>query len=147
MELVTVRTFSNYISANILLSKLRNGGIECYLKDEFTVTIDPILNLAIGQIKLVVKTQDVAEVYEILKQFDEDYRRNAVCPKCGSHNIELVPKQNLANMLTAILSWLFSRYAVSAENVYQCSNCGYESSTLPESLNTGTEIGDTETLN
>jgi DNA-directed RNA polymerase subunit RPC12/RpoP len=58
-----------------------------------------------------------------------------VCPKCGSHEIDLVPKQNVANMVTAFLSWLFSSYAISAENVYKCSNCGYESNTLPEALN------------
>ena len=52
MELVTVRTFNNYISANILLAKLRNGGIECYLKDEYTVTMDPFLTNAVGGIKV-----------------------------------------------------------------------------------------------
>ena len=85
MELVTVRTFSNYISANLLLSKLRNGGIECYLKDENTVTMDPILTYAVGGIKLVVKKEDSEEVLKILQQFDEDYMQKAVCPKCGSH--------------------------------------------------------------
>jgi hypothetical protein len=132
MEFVTVRTFNNYFSANILLSKLQDGGLRCFLKDEFTVTVDPILANAIGGIKLMVNKNDEAEVFEILKHFDEDYRRNAICPRCGSNNIELVPKRNSANMLAAILSWLFSSYAVSAENIYQCSVCGYESSVLPE---------------
>ena len=147
MELVTVRTFSNYISANLMLSKLRNGGIECYLKDETTVTMDPILTYAVGGIKLVVKKEDAEEVIKILKQFDEEYMRKAVCPKCGSHKIELVPKRNTANMVTAILSWIFSSYAVSAENIYKCSNCGYESNTLPEPLNSETETLDPENLN
>jgi len=132
MEFVTVRTFTNYFSANILLSKLQDGCVQCFLKDEFTVTVDPILANAVGGIKLMVKKNDEAEVFQILKHFDEDYRRNAVCPKCGSNNIELVPKRNSANMMAAILSWLFSSYAVSAENIYQCSACGYESSILPE---------------
>ncbi|HEY5406248.1 MAG TPA: hypothetical protein VIJ92_04135 [Ginsengibacter sp.] len=147
MELVTVRTFGNYISANLLLSKLRNGGIECYLKDETTVTMDPILTYAVGGIKLVVKKEDAEEVIKILRQFDEDYMQKVVCPKCGSHKIELVPKRNTANMVTAILSWIFSSYAVSAENVYRCGNCGYESSTLPESLNAETGAFDPENLN
>lgn len=146
MELVTVRTFNNYFSANILLSKLRDGGIECYLKDEFTVTMDPFLSNAIGGIKLVVNKDDVPEVLDLLQHFDEAYRRNAVCPKCASHNIELVPKRNAANMITAILSWIFASYAVSAENVYQCTACGYESATLPEPLNT-TNFFETENLN
>jgi predicted RNA-binding Zn-ribbon protein involved in translation (DUF1610 family) len=147
MELVTVRTFGNYISANILLSKLRNGGIECYLKDEHTVTMYPFLTYAVGSIQLVVKKEDAPEVLELLQRFDEDFRSKAVCPKCGSHNIELVPKRNAANMLTAILSWIFSSYAVSAENVYKCSSCGYESSTLPELLNTDTGIFEPENMN
>ena len=134
MELVTVRTFNNYFSANILLSKLRDGGIQCYLKDEFTVTVDPILANAVGGIKLVVNKKDAAEVFALLRHFDEEYRNMAVCPRCGSHNIELVPKRSSANMITAIVSWLFSSYAVSPENVYQCGNCVYESEVLPEPL-------------
>ncbi|HSQ45190.1 MAG TPA: hypothetical protein VLM16_09350 [Ginsengibacter sp.] len=147
MELVTVRTFSNYFSANILLARLRNGGVECYLKDEYTVTMDPLLTNAVGGIKLVVKKEDAPEVFELLKQFDKDYQSKAVCPKCGSHEIDLVPKRDAANMITAILSWIFSSYAVSAENVYKCGNCGYESNTLPESVNTDSVIFNPENLN
>ena len=55
MDIVTIRTFDNYFSANILLTRLRHAGIECYLKDEYTVTIDPLLSNAIGGIKLIVK--------------------------------------------------------------------------------------------
>ena len=134
MELITIRTFNNYFLANILLTKLRDAGIHCYLKDEYTVTMDPLLTNAVGGIKLVINKKDSQEVFELLQHFDEDYRRNTVCPKCGSHNIELVPKRTAANMITAILSWLFSYYAVSVENVYKCSNCDYESHTLPEPL-------------
>ncbi|MEP6584006.1 MAG: hypothetical protein ABJA90_07055 [Ginsengibacter sp.] len=134
MELIIVRTFNNYFSANILLTKLRDAGVHCYLKDEYTVTMDPLLANAIGGIKLVINKTDADEVAALMKQFDEQYRRNAVCPKCGSNDIELVPKRTVANMATAILSWIFSDYAVSAENVYRCGICGFESSTLPEPL-------------
>ncbi len=54
MDLITIRTFQNYFFAHILLTKLRSVGIECYLKDEFTVTTDPFLSNALGGIKLVV---------------------------------------------------------------------------------------------
>ena|SRR5664279_3824858 len=147
MELVTIRTFSNYFSANILLTKLRDAGIQCYLKDEYTVTMDPLLTNAVGGIKLVINKDDSAEVSALLQQFDEEYRRNAVCPKCGSHNIDLVPKRTAANMITAILSWLFSDYAVSVENVYTCANCGYESHTLPEPLQKDIDIIEAQSLN
>ena len=108
--------------------------MECYLKDEFTVTIDPILSNAVGGIKLVVKKEDEKEACELLRIFDQEYMRSAVCPKCGNQTIDLVPKKTTANMLTAILTWLFGSYAISAKNVYQCSSCGYESDSLPENF-------------
>ncbi len=115
MDLITIRTFQNYFSAQILLTKLRSAGIECYLKDEFMVTVAPFLSNGVGGIKLVVKRKDEQEVSVLLNQFDEEYRKSAVCPKCGNNTIELVPKKTTANTLTAILSWIFSNYALSAE--------------------------------
>ncbi len=147
MELITIRTFNNYFSANILLTRLRDAGIQCYLKDEYTVTMDPLLTNAVGGIKLVINKNDEAEVFAVLQQFDETYKNNTVCPKCGSHNIDLVPKRSPANMITAILSWVFSNYAVSAENVYQCGICGFESSTLPEPLQKNINFFEPEGLN
>lgn len=134
MDFVTVRTFQNYFSAHITLTRLKDAGVECFLKDEFTVTVDPILSNAIGGIKLVVRQEDEEEANKLLYQFDEEYRKSAVCPKCGSQAIELVPKETTSNMLTAVLTWLFGSYAISARNVYKCANCGYVSETLPESF-------------
>lgn len=133
METVVIRTFDNYFTANILLTRMRHEGIECYLKDEYTVTIDPLLSNAIGGIKLIVKKTIEKEARKMLQAFDADYKGYISCPQCSSHDILLVPKQSAENLITAIASWLFSAYAVSAENVYKCSNCGFESKALPES--------------
>ena len=65
---------------------------------------------------------------------DEDYIKSAVCPRCGKHTIELVPKNTTKNMASVFLSWILGSFAVSPENVYQCSSCKYESETLPESF-------------
>ena len=132
MEIVTIRTFDNYFLANILLTRLRDSGVQCYLKDEYTVTIDPLLSNAIGGIKLIVRKEDAPGALEMLKTFDNDYNNAVQCPACGSHDIILVPKRGIENMLTAISTWIFSSYAVSAENVYKCNQCGHESETLPE---------------
>lgn len=143
MDLVTIRTFQNYFSAHIVLTKLRDAGIECFLKDEFTVTVDPILSNAVGGIKLVVVTDQAEEADELLIEFDEAYRKTVACPRCGSKSIELVPKQTTANLATAILTWLFGSYAISAKNVYQCSSCKYESESLPEAFNSSTDLEET----
>lgn len=132
MDLVVIRTFDNYFSANIMLTKLRDSGVQCYLKDEYTVTIDPLLSNAIGGIKLVVRKDDISYALQVINGFDTDYKNSVQCPICSSHNIILVPKAGVDNFLTALSTWLFSSYALSAENVYKCNDCGFQSAELPE---------------
>ena len=132
MELVTLQAFDNFFSANIQLTRLRAAGIECYLKDEYTVTIDPLLSNAIGGIKLLVRKSEEYSIRNLLREMNAEADSKLLCPQCGSHKFILVPKRSAENLLTAITTWLFSAYAVSAENVYQCTNCGYESEALPE---------------
>ena len=134
MGLVTVRTFDNWFKANITLTKLQDGGVECYFKDDFTVTIDPILSNAIGGIKLQVKEEDVAETLKILQQFDEEYMQAVKCPRCGKATFTLINKPGATNFITAILTWMFSSYAVATEQVYHCDSCGYECKDLPEDI-------------
>ena len=132
MELVTLQAFDNFFSANIQLTRLRAAGVECYLKDEYTVTIDPLLSNAIGGIKLLVRKNEEHTIRKLLREMNAEADSKLLCPQCGSHKFILVPKRSAENLLTAITTWLFSAYAVSAENVYQCTNCGYESEALPE---------------
>jgi len=143
MDMVIIRTFQNYFSAHIALTKLRDAGFNCFLKDEFTVTVDPILSNAVGGIKLVVVKEQAQEAIQLLQEFDEAYRKSVACPKCGSKSIELVPRHTTANLATAILTWLFGSYAISAKNVYQCSSCKFESETLPEAFNSSVDLEET----
>ncbi|MGI8583358.1 MAG: hypothetical protein ACR2KX_14250 [Chitinophagaceae bacterium] len=132
MDMVTIQTFDNYFNANIQLTRLRASGVECYLKDEYTVTIDPLLSNAIGGIKLLVRKSEEYKVRKLLREMNAESDSKLLCPQCGSQKFILVPKRSTENLLAAITTWLFSAYAVSAENVYQCTDCGYESETLPE---------------
>jgi Putative prokaryotic signal transducing protein len=59
-------TFDNYISAHITMGRLKEEFINCYLQDEYTVTIDPLLSNAIGGIKLMVAEQQAGRALEIL---------------------------------------------------------------------------------
>lgn len=131
MDLVTVKTFDSYFVAHIILGRLQSEGIECYLKDEATVTMDPILTNAIGGIKLVVRKENADAVKEILKKFDEAYLNSAICPQCDAHEFSYIAKPGVTNFLTAILTTLFGSYAVAPDYVYQCGQCGYETERLP----------------
>lgn len=68
MDFVQIRTFDNYIYANIALGMLQDAGINCHLKDEYTITIDPFLSPALGGMKLMVHPSQVQRAIELLEQ-------------------------------------------------------------------------------
>lgn len=132
MDYLLLRTYDNYIAASLTLARLDEEGITCYLKDEHTVTIDPFLSNAIGGIKLMVLPDDFEEAQTLLAGYDKDYRESLTCPQCGSHNVEYIHKSGFKNLVTALVSWLFTRYAMAVEQVYHCYNCEFEFVDLPE---------------
>ena len=70
MSFVELCSFDNYITANITLGMLHEAGINCHLKDEFTVTIDPLLSPALGGIKIMVYAPQLQRASELLDQRD-----------------------------------------------------------------------------
>jgi hypothetical protein len=74
MNFIQVRSYDNYIYAHIVLSMLQDSGINCHLKDEYTITIDPLLSPALGGIKLMVEGSQLERALELLEQTEEDAR-------------------------------------------------------------------------
>lgn len=136
METVVLKTFDNYFSANILLSRLEQNGVRAYLFDENTVTIGPFFGNAIGFIKVVVARPDAEAALELLRQFETATVQDAVCPQCGASGFLPTASESGTNKVTAMLTWLFSNYAIAPETIYECGNCGFTASTPPE---TGSE--------
>lgn len=68
MKMVTVETFDNYVQAHIKLGYLQQNGIDAFLQDEYSATINPILLNAIGGIKLQVNEADAQQAMELLQQ-------------------------------------------------------------------------------
>ena len=68
MDYIQVRSYDNYIYANIVLSMLQDSGINCHLKDEYTITIDPLLSPALGGIKLMVAGSQLERALELLAE-------------------------------------------------------------------------------
>jgi hypothetical protein len=68
MDYVQVRSFDNYIYAHITLSMLQDAGINCHLKDEYTITLDPFLSPAIGGMKLMVYPTQAQRAVELLEE-------------------------------------------------------------------------------
>ena len=127
MNFVLLQSYDNYVSAHIAMGRLEEDGINCWLKDENTVTIDPILSNAIGGIKLMVEKTQAERAATILKDIELQYKETISCPKCGSHNIELVSTpRKTSNWISAILGFLSVNYAMPVDKVNHCFNCGNE---------------------
>jgi transcription elongation factor Elf1 len=127
MNYIIVWSYDNYVPAQIAMGRLQEDGFDCWLKDENTVTMNPIWGNAVGGIKLMVAEDQAQKAYDLLNQLRQDYKKQYACPKCNSHNIEYVstPRKAL-NWFTAIGSFFIGDYALSVEKVYHCFNCNHE---------------------
>lgn len=68
IQYVILEVFDNYIPAHIARGRLEEQGILCWLKDENTVTIDPLLSIAVGGIKLMVAEHQLERARQILSE-------------------------------------------------------------------------------
>ena len=127
MDFVVISTYDNYVSAHIAMGRLEEDGIKCWLKDENTVTIDPILTNAVGGIKLMVAAPQAERASAILRILINESKALHPCPKCGSLNIEYVTTPRKAsNWASALLGFFFTSYAMPVDKVYHCFDCGHE---------------------
>lgn len=127
MKFLAIRSYDNYIPAHLAMGRLKEEGIQGWLKDENTVTIDPILTNAVGGIKLMVAADAADKAVSILNELDKKYHASIACPWCHSHNIELVSSPRKAsNWITAISTFFLTSFALTAEKEYHCFDCEKE---------------------
>lgn len=115
-----------------MLQRLEEEGIRVYLQDEHTVTIDPILTNAIGGIKLMVYKEQLERAMELISNYEQAFKEAVVCPQCQSNNMHYITQpNNVTNWFTALATWILGSYALSVKKIYKCSDCGYESLSMP----------------
>ena len=114
-ELITVANFSHPTEADPVVAWLESEGIECFLTNEHTVTMNWLYSNAIGGVGVRVKAADVERANEILQvawnpdavgvarnpetieseptpadsEMDpgSDNDSEICCPQCGSENV------------------------------------------------------------
>lgn len=136
MQFIQIRSFDNYIEANLVLGMLQENGINCHLKDENTITIDPLLSPAIGGMKLMVYESQAERAKEILTEAEKEYVSTIPCTKCGEKKIvvkEFVDKPK--NFLAALKSQLLIGQTTPVIKYYCCENCGTVYQELPSKTN------------
>ena len=72
MKFVAVKEFDDYISAHILMGRLKEENIVCHLKDENTITTAPFLSPIFGGIKLMVPEGQAERAFEILIKWEKE---------------------------------------------------------------------------
>ena len=123
MKFVTLETFDNYIDANLTMNRLEEAGINCWLNDEVSVTIAPMLSNAIGGIRLIIEEKDIDKFVEILHVLKEMKRRSFACPHCNSHDIEYIISNRKANVVSSVLIWMFGSYTAGVKQTWRCFRC------------------------
>ena len=138
MNFKQVASYDNYLLANMALGMLEENNINCHLKDEYIVTIDPLLNPAIGGIKLMVAEQQEERAKSLLWQVEIEYLKTFSCPKCQSHSLV---KEEKINTPQSFWGKIKNRIAYGQEDthtkLYRCTNCGWEGKDLPEPTDEG----------
>lgn len=128
MNFIVVATYDNYIDAHLALGNLLSEDINCWLKDENTITIDPILTNAVGGIKLMVAEPQQEHARSVLNDTKKAYQQQHPCPRCGSANVEYIstPKK-VSNWLGTLLNLVLGAGApLPIDKVYHCFDCGFE---------------------
>ncbi len=129
-DLVTVATFSYPIEAYLAKTKLDWEEIPCFVADDRFITWNWFRSLAIGGVKLRVKSGDVEAAREILEApplgeaeletlaGPDDPR----CPACGSVDVHL----ERLNIRIVFLSWLILGFPLPAfRKRWECNHCGH----------------------
>ena len=127
MDFIAIWSYDNYIPAHIAMGRLEGDGFNCWLKDENTVTMNPILTNAVGGIKLMVETSQAEKAFNLLKDLQQQHKATRPCPNCGSSNIELVSTPRKAiTWLSAVSTFILGEYAMTIDKVYHCFDCKHE---------------------
>lgn len=127
MDYVVAAVYDNYVAAHITRGRMEEEGISCWLKDENTVTIDPILTHAVGGIKLMVAAADAEKAAGILRVIASTEKQMHPCSNCGSLNVEYISSpRKPANWFSALMALLLTSFAPKLDMVYHCFDCGHE---------------------
>lgn len=132
MSFQQIRAYDNYVHANLALGMLQEAGINCHIKDEYTITIDPLLSPAIGGMKLMVLIGDVPKALSLLQESDLLYLQGISCPVCKQHKLQkLTQVKTFNSFIGKIKSLLVNGQEQEVKTYYRCSHCGSRFYELP----------------
>lgn len=135
MNFKKIASYDNFMLANMTLGLLQQNDINCHLKDENIVTIDPLLNPAVGGIKLMVDEDDFPAALALIKEAEDNYMSEIECPKCKTKNLQV---EEIINAPEGFWEKLKNQLAYGQTSTYKkqytCTNCHTTYQEIPASL-------------
>lgn len=135
MNFKQVASYDNYMLANMTMGLMTDNDIKCQLKDEHIVTMDPLLNAAVGGIKLLVEEKDYDRALSLMKEAEYNHIKDIHCPNCN--NLSLTVEEKISNPLGF---WgklknqlLYGQPSTYSKN-YRCTSCNKLFSEIPASF-------------
>jgi DNA-directed RNA polymerase subunit RPC12/RpoP len=138
MEYQKISASDNYIYANIQLGLLKENGIDCHLKDENTVTIDPFLSPMIGGMKIMVAQNQVPRALELLQEAEASWLATVPCPACGQKALEKhTETRYFPGFWPRLRSMLVNGSPQEVKTFFRCGHCGRHFPEIPAGLGEG----------
>lgn len=133
MERIIIKVVDNVIDAHILTARLEAEGIVTFIYDEHIVTQNPLLNQAVGGIKIKVYQKDVERSKEILKEISEtpyldEEEKEIICPNCSSKNITsgFRSMKGIKGIVSMFVAFILTVFPIYTNSVYRCNDCDEE---------------------
>jgi Putative prokaryotic signal transducing protein len=135
MAFKQIASYDNYLLANMTLGLLEENNINCHLKDENIVTIDPFLNPAVGGIKLMVDETQFDRANNLLKDSETAYLDDILCPYCHKKGLVAEEKINAPqNFWGKLKNQIAYGQTATYSKKYRCKNCKSLLNELPTSF-------------
>lgn len=135
MNFKQIASFDNFMLANMTLGLLQENEINCHLKDENIVTIDPLLNPAVGGIKLMVEESEFEKAKQLIKEAEAAYLNDITCPYCKSKGLVV---EETINEPKTFWGKLKNQIAYGQTEIYskkyRCQHCKSLMNELPASF-------------
>ena len=135
MNFKQIASYDNFMLANMTLGLLQENEINCHLKDENIVTIDPLLNPAVGGIKLLVAETDFDSALGLIKDAETAYLNDITCPYCKKTGLTAEEKINKPDTCWGKLkNQIAYGQTETYSKKYRCQHCKSIMNELPLSF-------------
>jgi regulatory protein YycI of two-component signal transduction system YycFG len=135
MNFKLIATYDNYMLANMTMGLLTENDIKCQMKDENIITVDPLLNPAVGGIKLLVEENDFDRAVALMKEAESDYLKDIACSRCKSHSLVVEEKiNNPTDFWNRLLNKVLYGQSSTYSKGYRCTACKKYFAELPPSF-------------